>query len=103
VTRMAYLRARCAAYLLAYDGHVSLKNLRTFLRQHGVAHGNIPRVRSHGSDGSLAGRVLNRCMRVLIDEELVRREGDGYVVPDLADLASWLADEIDDDYDPPRD
>jgi hypothetical protein len=42
-------------------------------------------------------------MRVLIDEELVRREGDGYVVPDLADLASWLADEIDDDYDPPRD
>lgn len=96
----AYLRCRIAALLIAHDGRLELKHLRTFLRQHGVDRGSVRRP-DGSSNGSKAGQALANCMRVLYDEGLCVREGDAVVVPNLADLAAWLADEVDDDYRPP--
>lgn len=99
LTKWDYMRVRCAAYLLAYDGRAHLKQLRMLLRHHGVQAGSIP-ADEGGSKGSHAGRMLARVMQELREDGLAVRDGDYWTVPSLPDLAEWLADQIDKDYDP---
>lgn len=98
------MRVRLVAELIARDGEQDLKQLRTFLRQHGVADGPIPRDRDRGmgsSSGSQAGMTLRQLMRPLLDDEVVERTPDGYRA-DIATLVDWLSDVIEDDYQPLR-
>ena len=91
-------RIRIAAYLIACDGAVTLADLRGLLAYHGYSdRTRRPARLTHGSAGSSLGRVIADAMRPLREMELVVREGEGYTVPDLGELADWLADELNPD------
>lgn len=45
--------------------------------------------------------TLRQLMRPLLDDEVVERTPDGYRA-DIATLVDWLADVIEDDYQPLR-
>lgn len=88
-------RVRVAAYLIACDGYADLADLRAFLRRHGRADRPLRKPKlEHGSSGSSLGALLQRDLRPLRELGLIVREGDGYSVRHIGDLADWLADEL---------
>jgi hypothetical protein len=93
--------ARYAALIVAYGGRVTREQLRQFTRECGVT-GRTVRSRDGKSNGSKVGMVVRRRMNQLVDEELVVHVGDDYEAVDIAELAAWVADELDDDSPPAR-
>lgn len=89
------LRTRFAALIVAHAGRVSFNELCRLARHLGVA-GSV-RNPDGSSNGSRVGRTVARRMKPLIDEGLVKRDGDDYIATDLADLAAYLADDVDDE------
>jgi hypothetical protein len=86
---------RIAAYLIAFDGKGTARDLRAFMRQHGYRGSLGDKGRT--TTGSEAADVLRRAFRELRDEGLARREGPWFIANDVAELAYWLADQLDED------
>jgi hypothetical protein len=75
-------RIRVAGFLIACDGGATHSQLGgVFVREHGIADASID-------------RILHRDLAPLLEEGLVVRDRDGYTVPNLGDLADWLADTL---------
>lgn len=90
-----WMGVRFAALMIAQGGSVDKEDLRRLARSAGVT-GRLAHPSGHGSRGSKINDVVRKRMNELINEGLVVRTGDHYRAVDLAELAAFVADELDD-------
>lgn len=76
---MVALTARVGALLIACGGRTRFPRLRELARHHGQPN-----------------RAVKAAVAELEDEKLVRIDGDAVVALDEAELAAYVADELDD-------
>lgn len=89
------LAVRTAGYLIARGGRVPAVKLRGIAANTFGFEGSLPKKPNGTSRGSVAGLAVSRVARAFVELDLVRRDGDDLVADDLADVAAWLADELE--------
>lgn len=88
------MSTRFAGLLIAYDGRVPHSALRALAVHHGYT-GSARRADRAGSRGSVIAAVVQHAMAPLRRLNVADRHGDEWQVTNLADLAAWLADEME--------
>lgn len=88
------LAIRICGRLIADDGTIRGADAREIARKVGF-EGTLPKRGNGASRGSKAGVAVYRVMRALEELDLARRAGEDVEAVNLADIAAWVADELD--------
>lgn len=88
------LAVRICGLLIADDGTIPGARAREIARKVGF-EGALPKRGNGVSRGSKAGVAVYRVLRALEELDLARRAGEAIEAVNLADIAAWVADELD--------